>query len=344
MKRAKPPLLIGMVLAATMCLSSASAQAQSVEDFYQGKTITLVVSAAPGGSSDYLARELANFYGKHIPGNPAVVVVNQPGAGGMVAAAQLQLNQPRDGTVIALLQRNNLYRPLLDAGEQFDPREVSWLGSLTKETYAISVWEGAPVETAEDLFTTPLIMGATGFVNETRTLPAMMNAYMGTKFEIIHGYSGSEEVGLAMERGEVQGKAGTTTNLLSAVEANWQRDGKLRVLMQVGLADHPSFPDVPNILSFIEDPDTEAAIRFMIAPFEAGRPLAAPPDVPADRLDALRAAFDATVADPEFVAHMERQGQPLEPIPGLAVEEIVTGLYATPEPILAKVRAVLAAE
>jgi tripartite-type tricarboxylate transporter receptor subunit TctC len=317
-------------------------QAQTPEEFYEGKTLTLVISAAPGGASDFFARAFADYFSKHIPGQPQVVVTNQPGGGGIVAASQLQRSQPRDGTVIALLQKNNLYRPLVEGMEdQADPREVSWIGSLNKDVYYIFAWEGTPVQTADEMFTKTMSLGATGFANENRTLPAMMNEYMGTKFDIIPGYQGSDEVGLAMERGEVDGKVGTLGNLMSGSEAAYLHDDKIKILVQLGLTTHPAFPDVPNLTTYIKDPDVLALAKFMIQPFDVGRPLAAPKGLPEDRLATLRAAFDATTADPEFIAHMKKLNSDIDPVSGVEIERIIGDIYATPEPILAKARKLL---
>lgn len=333
--------LAGALFGAAFALSS-TAQAQTVEEFYKGKTVTFIISAAAGGSTDFFGRAFANYFAKHIPGQPTVIVVNQPGAGGLLAGTQLQNTQPRDGTVVALLQRNNLYLPLVsDQNKEFDPRKVNWVGSLNKEEYAITSWETSPVKTTEDMFTTSMTMGATGYANETRTIPALMNEYLGTKFDIVMGYQGSEEVGLAMERGEVNGKAGTVSNLSTGAEAGWVKDGKLKVLMQIGLQPNPDFPDVPNIMTYIKDPEVKSLFTFMVAPFEAGRPLAAPPEVPADRLEALRKAFDDATSDPALIADLKKVNATVEPVSGVTVQAIVEDLYKTPQPVLEKVKTLI---
>ncbi|MBZ9653743.1 Bug family tripartite tricarboxylate transporter substrate binding protein [Phyllobacterium lublinensis] len=341
MKLLKMVRIAGAVFGAGLVLTGA-AQAQTVEEFYKGKNLTFIISAAAGGSTDFFGRAFAKYYAKHIPGQPNVIVVNQPGAGGLLVGTQLQTTQPRDGTVVALLQRNNLYLPLVsDENKEFDPRKVNWLGSLNKEEYAITSWETSPVKKTEDLFTTQMTMGATGYANETRTIPALMNEYLGTKFDIVMGYQGSEEVGLAMERGEVNGKAGTVSNLATGAEAGWVKDGKLKVLMQIAMQPNPSLPEVPNIMTYIKDPDVKSLFTFMVSPFEAGRPMAAPPEVPADRLEALRKAFDDAAADPEFIADLKKVNSTVEPVSGVAVQEIVENLYKTPQPVLDKVKALI---
>lgn len=321
---------------------STAAFAQTPEEFYKGKTVTMVISAAPGGASDFFGRQFASYLGKHIPGQPQVIVTNMPGASGMTAALSLQSNQPKDGTVIALLQRNNFYLPLVsEQNKAFDPKGVSWIGSLNKENYTLIAWENAPAKTPADIFTTPMTVGATSFANENRTFPAMMNEYFGTKFEIIPGYEGNEAVGLAMERGEVQARMQTVNSLTSGSEAAWYKDGKVRVLMQVALEKSPLLPDVPLITDYSKDPDVLAMANFMLAPLKAGRPFAVPPGVPEDRVAALRAAFDAAAADPAFLEEMKKANSDVDPITGQDVEAIIDSLYATPAPVLDNVKKLL---
>lgn len=329
-----------MALAVTTAMSwQVSAQAQTVEEFYKGNTVTMIVSAPAGTLSDFLARQFADFYSQNIPGHPSIVVMNVAGAGGMVAAAQLQFNQPSDGTVIGFLQRNNLYLPLVEENhDRFDPRELSWIGSLDQVRYTIVATADSPVQTAEQMFTTPMIIGATGFANENRTLPAMMNEYLGTKFEIVHGYTGREEVYLAMERGEADGWLPTIDGLVSGEPAQQIASGDLKVLMQLDWDNHPAFPDVPNFSNYVTDPAAKALIDFFILPFQAGRPLAVPADVPEDRLAALREAFETTVRDPAFIAHMAKQNSEIDPVTGADIERVIAALYATPEDVLNSAR------
>jgi|TARA_A100001391_G_scaffold87150_1_gene57551 tripartite-type tricarboxylate transporter receptor subunit TctC len=333
----------GAVLVMSLGMAHA-VSAQTAEEFYSGSPVTIMVSAPAGTLSDVLARQFAIFFSRHIPGEPDIIVMNVAGAGGMVAAGQLQNNQPADGSVIGFLQRNNLYRSLVDGtNDTFDPREVEWIGSLNKEKYAIVASEQSPVQTADDMFTTPMVIGATGFANENRTLAALMNDHLGTQFDIIHGYSGREEVYLAMERGEVDGWLPTITGLITGDQARQVAEGEMTVLMQLGWENDPAFPDLPNFSDYVEDPEVEALIDFLILPFEAGRPLAVPAGVPEDRVAVLRDAFTATMEDPEFMALMEEAGSPLEPISGAEIATVVGELYATPESTLEDVRTLVTA-
>jgi tripartite-type tricarboxylate transporter receptor subunit TctC len=307
------------------------ASGQSVENFYHGKTLTLVVSADAGTPTDIIARQFARFFVKYIPGHPQAIVMNVVGAGGMVAAASLQTRQPDDGSVIGFLQRNNLYIPLVDTRQnRFDPRKVRWLGSLNKVEYCIVGMTRTGVLTADDLTKKKIYIGATGYANEDRTLPALLDEYIGAKMSIVPGYTGRGEVYLAMQRGEVDGWASTIDGLQQGEPVRMLANGKMKVLLHLGWTSPPEFPNVPNLSSYITDPNVKALFNLFLLPFQAGRPIAVPEGVPQDRLDALRAAFAKTIKDPDFIDAMKRSGFPIDPIDGAAVEQIVSKLYATP--------------
>lgn len=328
----------GIALAAAAVFGS-PVFAQSVEAFYRGKTITLLVSADAGTPTDLIARQFANHFAKNIPGQPKAIVMNVVGAGGMVAAASLQSKQPSDGSVIGFLQRNNLFVPLLEQKQNgFDPRKVTWIGSLDKVQYCLVAMSRAGVASGDDLLKKTLTIGATGFSNENRTLPALLNEYVGTKMNIVPGYSGRGEVYLAMQRGEIDGWAPTLDGLREGEPAKMIADGRMKVLMHLGWQSPPEFPNVPNLSNYVTKPEVKSLFDFFLLPFQAGRPLAVPKNVPQDRVDALSAAFVKTVADPVFVAAMKAQGYPLDPIDGKAVEQIVTKIYATPQVDLERAR------
>jgi tripartite-type tricarboxylate transporter receptor subunit TctC len=312
---------------------------QSVEDFYHGKILTIVVSADAGTPTDIIARQFARFFVNYVPGKPRAVVMNVVGAGGMVAAASLQTRQPNDGTVIGFLQRNNLYIPLLDPRQnRFDPRKVRWLGSLNKVEYCIVSMTRSGVTTADDLTKKKMYIGATGFANEDRTLPALLDDYLGAKMSIVPGYTGRGEVYLAMQRGEVDGWASTIDGLQQGEPVRMLADGKMKVLLHLGWTSPAPFSDVPNLSAYITDPSVKALFNLFLMPFDAGRPVAVPQGVPQDRLDALRAAFAKTIADPDFIDAMKKSGYPIGPIDGSAVEQIVSKLYATPQPQIESAR------
>jgi tripartite-type tricarboxylate transporter receptor subunit TctC len=347
MKLLKTRLLLGIAAATTMAVLSwfAPARADEVEDFYKGKSVTFLVSAPAGSLTDFVARNFADHFKSHMVGHPDVVVLNLPGAGGMMAAAQLQLKEVKDGTVIGFLQRNNLYVPLIEGPKSgFDPRELQWLGSLEKVAYAMVAMNTSEVKTTEDLFTKPLILGATGYSNENRTLPAMLNDMIGTKFKIIHGYDARGEVYLAMERGEVDGWASTVAGLSIPDTKQMLDQGRLKVLLHLGFESPAPFGDVPNLSSYLTKPEDKELYAFFTRSMEAGRPVGVPKGVPADRLAALRKAFDESAADPDFLAAMKAKDYPVEAINGAEVEKVVEGLYATSDATMEKVRAIMTAK
>ncbi len=328
--------LSGVALAAAGVVP---AFAQPVEEFYRGKSLTLIVGADAGTPTDIIARQFAQTFVGYLPGRPDPVVMNVVGAGGMVAAASLQSRQPRDGTAIGFLQRNNLYIPLLDPRQNvFDPRRARWLGSLSKVEYCLVAMTRAGVRNADDLFRKKIYLGATGFSNENRMMPALLDQYLGTRLSIVPGYTGRGEVYLAMQRGEVDGWASTVDGLSEGEPARMIAQGKLKVLLHLGWSSPPEFPDVPNLSAYVTRPDVKALFDFFLLPFQAGRPIAVPEGVPPDRLAALRAAFSRTIADPRFIAAMKKQGYPIDPIDGAAVEQIVAQLYASSPEALAGVR------
>lgn len=333
------------ILAGTALLTALSlgvAHGDDVENFYRLNVVTLLVSAAPGGGADIFARAFAPYLAKHIPGEPNIVVSNLPGAGGMVAAIQLQNTLPTDGTHIAMLQRNNFYLPLISKDSlQFDPRSVHWLGSLAKEKHALIVWHDAPVNTLADLQSVPIRIGATGFANENRIFPEMMNRYLGTKFDIVAGYEGNQALGLALERHEIQGEVVLDNNLVGQAEAAWFKDGKIKVVVQAGPSRSEVLPDVINVLEAIEDPMGRDVFNFMSLPLDASRPLAVSANVPPERLQALTAAFDAASADPQFLETMKQMKMLVSPISGKEVDAIIDHLYQASPEVVTEVSAMI---
>ncbi|MDR1935151.1 MAG: hypothetical protein LBS49_06165 [Candidatus Accumulibacter sp.] len=331
--------LCGFILAAATMLSG-PVLGQSVEEFYRGKNLTLIVSADAGTPTDTIARQFARFFVKHVPGQPQPIVMNVVGAGGMVAASSLQTKQPNDGTVIGFLQRNNLYTSLLDKRSTFDPRKMTWLGSLEKVHYCLVGMTRSGVTTADDLFTKKMTLGATGFTNENRILPAMLNEHIGTQLSIVPGYTGRGEVYLAMQRGEVDGWASTIDGLREGEPARMLADGSMKVLLHLAWESHPDYPQVSNLSSYVTKPEVKALFDFFLLPFDAGRPIALPEGVPQDRVDALRAAFAKMIVDPEFLTVLKSIGYLVEAVDGKVVEDIVNKLYATPESVLELARQV----
>jgi len=323
-----------------------SANAQTPEEFYQDKTVTVVISAAAGTASDTVGRMFVDHLARHFPGSPNLVVVNKPGAGGMAAASELMLSEAKDGTVIALLQRNNFYIPLIMGREsQFDPRKVRWVGSINGEEYPNNILaiDTSPVQSAEEIFEKPMVIGATGFSHENRSIPAMLNKYLGAQFSIIPGYEGRGEVYLAMERGEVDGwMQGFNTLRTSSGGGDWVQAGRAKPIIVIGSERHPDWPDVPAITEFVDNDEQRAVVDFFLTPLRAGRPFAVPGEVPNDRVEAIRAAFVDTFNDPQA---MEQLSVALEGnvtlIDAHVLEGLVEIIYHAPEAVVEGAREIL---
>src|SRR5262249_4381493 len=236
------------------------------------------------------------------------------------------------------LQRNNLAEPLFaDHDIGFDPRQLSWLGSLNKDTYVIIAWHTAAVKTIEDAFRRELVLGNTGGGTENVTFPLLLNRTLGTRFKLVRGYKGSDEVALAIERGEVQGRAITWTTLRSDHPA-WLAEHKVNLLIQLATQPHPDLPTVPSVLDYVKSASDRQLLELMFAPLEAGRPIALPPETPPDRLAALRAAVDRLAQDPEFLREIASRGSSVEMLGGADTQMLVENLYRTPPDILARAR------
>ena len=336
MKLTKMALLC-MMMGATVWSAPARAQ-QNTADFYHGKQLRLLVGASTGGGADLYARIFAKYYSQHMPGRPVVVIHNMPGAGGLLVAGRIQNVEPRDGTVIASLQRNNLIQPLLsDKNVGFDPRKVNWLGSLNKEIYVVIAWHTAPVKTAQEMFEKEMLIGSTGGGSETLTFPLLINAQLGAKFKIVKGYPGSDEIALAIERGEVHGRAVTWTTL-KGDHPTWIAEKKINILVQLATEPSPELPNVPGIMAFAKDPSTRALFEFVFAPLQAGRPFAAPLEIPADRLAALQKAFADTANDRAFEQELKVRGGSVELYTAEQTQRLVKNIYETPDDIVTTVK------
>lgn len=323
---------------------STNVQAQSVEQFYKGQAVKMIMGAAPGGGADLYARILIKHLPKHVPGNPTFVIVNQPGAGGLVAAGGIQNTAPKDGSTIGFLQRNNVLEPVLSATDTgFDPRRVAWLGSLSRDTYVIFSWHTSGAKTFKDATEREIILGNTGGTNENVTFPLLLNQTVGAKFKLVRGYKGSDDIALAIERGEVQGRAISWTTL-KGDHAAWMREKKVNILVQFGMRRNPDIPDVPLALDFVKSEEDRRIFELMFAPLDSGRPFAAPIDVPADRIAALRKAFVDVAANPEFRAEVAQRGGTIELMTGEDIQALVGKLYQTPPALIQKVRTLLRAK
>jgi tripartite-type tricarboxylate transporter receptor subunit TctC len=308
---------------------------------YAGRQITIIVSSAPGGGYDAITRTVGRHLGKHIPGNPTIVVQNMNGAGGIVAANHLYNIASRDGSVIAQLQNTVPFEPMYGHQQaRYEPTKLNWIGSPSKETALVIAWSGSPIRTLEDATRREFIMAATGASSTPAFYARLLADIFALKVKLISGYPGQAEQFLAMERGENEGGPSTFLSSLKVMRPTWIPEKKIRLLLQYALEPSPELEDVPFALDLLKDrPADRKLMEVASAPLTLGRPFAAPPEVPADRLALLRQGFSATFADREFRADCEKQGLECDaPSSGERIQEIVADAYAAPADVIARLR------
>jgi tripartite-type tricarboxylate transporter receptor subunit TctC len=333
------PALALFVIVLFVLVPTAPAAAQPVADFYRGRTITISVGLSVGGGYDLHARVLARYLGKHVPGAPAILVKNAPGAGGLTLVNSLYSALARDGTELATFERGILLEPLLDTNQaRFDPLRFSWIGSTDNDASTCLSWHTSAVKTMDDVMRQELIVGGTGSTAIANTFPRVLNAVLGTKFRVIPGYPGANDALLAMERGETQGFCSLGFATLEAIRPGWMRDRKVNIFVQLALQKSSEHPEVPLALDFAKSEADRQAIALIVSPNLFARPFAAPPGVPAERIEALRKAFDATVADPDFLAEAKARGLHIDLVTGVELDAALRRIYATPKEIVTRVK------
>lgn len=315
----------GALLAGVLALGGlAPAAAQTPEEFYRGNTITLLVGYSPGGTYDITARLIAQHMGKHIPGNPQILVENLPGGGSMTALLRLYGQAPRDGTTIGVIKRSYVIDPLINPeGQDYSPDEFIPIGSTSSEVSVAAVWHTAGVTTFDDLQEQRITVGATSATDGSVRFPVLAQNLAGAQIHIIPGYPGGNDVTLAMERGEVDGRFGWSWGSVKSRSADWLENEMIHIIWQMGLAPAPDLPDVPFVMDYAETELDRNALQLLFSPQGMAWPVIAPPGVPADRIEVLRAAFDATMTDPEFIADAERLEIEVDPVQGAVMEELV---------------------
>jgi tripartite-type tricarboxylate transporter receptor subunit TctC len=330
----------GMALAA---LQTSAASAQTAAAFYQGKSVDMQIGYSVGGGSDLYARLVARHLGRHIPGNPTTVPKNMEGAGSLRLANYLYSAAPRDGSVIGAISRGAAFDPLLTGkGASYDASKFSWIGSANNEVSVCVALRTSGIARFEDLLTKPLTVGSTGAGDDTYQFPTIINAVLGTKLKIVTGYPGGNDVSLALERGEVQGRCGWSWSSVETTRPEWIENKTIVVLVQMSLSKHPDLPDVPLIMDFAKTDEARQIFKLIFARQIMGRPFLAPPGVPADRLAALRQAFAETMTDPAFLADAAANKFEINPVGGGQLETLVNEIYRTPPDVTKKAAAILA--
>jgi tripartite-type tricarboxylate transporter receptor subunit TctC len=327
--------LAALLLGCARCWAADDSNAS----FYANRPVTIYVGFGPGGSASLYAQALSHHLGRFLPGNPTMTVQHMPGAGGLTVMNYIANTAPRDGTAFAITDRTSAFEPLMgNINAKFDGRELNWLGTANVENTTCISWYTSPVRTLQDAMTQELVIGGTGSNATEVIFPKAINELIGTKFRSIIGYAGSNEMDLAMERGELQGNCGLGWTLIKNRHPDWLANKKINILFQMAMEKHPDLPDVPLITDYAKTPDDRKIFEFLFAPQKMGRPFFAPPGVPADRVTALRDAFSRTLQDPQFLAEAARLGLEVQLVAGADVQQIVESLYATPPELLARVR------
>jgi tripartite-type tricarboxylate transporter receptor subunit TctC len=324
------------ILIAVSLAAVAAARAQSVEEFYKGKNINLLVGFTPGGGYDLYARLLARHIGRHIPCQPTIVVQNMPGAGSLRSAQFLYTAAPKDGTTIATFSRQMGITPLLQPGVQFDGTKLTWLGSITNEVSTCVTWHTSRVKTWNDLLEKQVTLGGDAPGADPDLFALLYKNVFDAKIRLVSGYHGTSPLVLAMERGEVDGLCGLSWSTIKSRHLNWFKEKKINVLVQAALKKEPDLADVPLVIDLTRSAEQRQIIKLFVASQETARPFAAPPDIPADRKAALIAAFEKTMKDPEFLADAQRLNVDINPLDAKTIDNLLAELYATPTNVIEK--------
>jgi tripartite-type tricarboxylate transporter receptor subunit TctC len=311
--------------------------AQAPAEFYRGKTIELDIGLGVGGAYNAYARMLARTMSRYIPGNPAIVPKNIEGAGSMRLANLLYNAAPRDGTSFGTINRGTPFEPLLgNKGAQFDATRFNWIGSTNNEVSVCVSWHSSGIATFADARERELIVGATGPSTDTYQFPKIANAVLGTKFKIVTGYTGGNDVDLAMERGEVAGRCGWSWTSVKGLHQAWLDRREINILYQMGLSKHRDLANVPLIIDLARTEEERAILRLVFARLVMAWPFLAPPGTPRERVDALRNAFMQTMQDKDFLAEAAKAGLAITPVKGEDIQNLVQQVYATPPEIARK--------
>ena len=320
------------------------AHAQSPSDFYKGKNVELIIGYPTGGSNDIYSRLVAQHLGRHIPGNPNVITRNMPGAGSFLAVNTIYNTSPKDGTVLGLGSPTMaLDEKLGNKGVRFKTSELIWIGRLGPLVNMVFTWKTSPVKTIEDAMKIESTLSGTGAGSTVSIYPLTLNNVLGAKFKLVMGYKGSNEAMLALERGEVEGHS-TAFEAVRAAKPSWLKDGSINILAQFGLQRLPELPTVPTAIEVADTPEKKQILTSIMSASEIGTSFFTTPGVPADRVQALRRAFDATTKDPALIADLNKMGMSMGPMTGEEVQKLIATVVDMSPELLEKVRKAYPAE
>ena len=327
-------LLAGCVLAALPMAASAA----GVEDFYRGRNVPLIIGYSAGTGYDLYGRLLARFIGRHIPGNPTIVAQNMPGAGSLKAANYIYGVAPKDGSVLGMVGRSAPLEPLL-GDAQFDGRNFTWLGSIASSSSLCTAWHTTGIKTWQDALTKPFALAGEGSGSDPDNFARIMKNLFGAKVRLVSGYPGGNEMNLAIERGEVDGRCGWSWDSMKSTRSDWLRDKKINLLAVFSLQKAADIPaEVPLVGDLAGSDEHRRILRLHLAGQSFGRPFFTSPGVPAERKAALRAAFDATMQDADFIAETSRAKLEVSPTSGAEIDRLLADVYATPKDVIEKAK------
>jgi tripartite-type tricarboxylate transporter receptor subunit TctC len=338
--------LLASIGAADLAAGAAFAQeagSSDIANFYRGKQMRIIVRSGPGGGFDLYSRLLARFIVKHIPGNPTMVTQNMPAGGGLAAISYVGEIAPQDGTVVTMIGQSLPFDQALGYTPSFkqDLRTFHWIGNLSDSNLLTYTWHTRGIKSMNDARSQEVSLGSTGAGDVGSWLPALYNQVLGTKFKIINGYQGFADVKLAMERGEIDGFGANPLASITSLQPQFIQDKLISILVQVGLRRESGLPDVPLLTELARADDEREVLGFVTKAMSVGRPIGVGPGVPADRVEVLRKAFDATLADPEFIAEASRSRMEIGPMDGVTVQHLIDEVQSAPAGLRAKVRALM---
>ncbi len=333
----------GLLIAVSLSMMAPAANAQTPAEFYTKKNLRLLVGYGPGTGYDVYARAVGRHLGRHVPGHPNIVIENMPGAGGLTMANYLYNVAPKDGTAIGLVVNLFLEPMMGNKLARFDVGRFTWFGSVSRSTPLCFTWHTSGIKTLEDVKKRETLVGAIGRNTDSYYYPQLINSIIGTKFKPVLGYPDSGAIGVAMERGELHGFCSFTHSSIKSARPEWLSKNLINILVQLSLKKSPELPGVPLMLDLVKDEASRQALILMAGNWEAARPFAGPPGVPADRADALGKAFMATMKDQAFLADAKKLNMEVDPLDGAEVRAIIRQLYKTPKPVvdyMTKIRAI----
>ena len=326
----------------TVLLGTSIGAAQPVADFYRGKTIQLLIGYTVGGNYDLSARLLARHIGRHIPGNPTIVPQNMAGAGSLRLANLLYNVAPKDGTTFGMVGRGVSMEPLLGTdAAKFNSRHFTWIGSVSNETSVCVSWRTSKIKGWNDMLSMPFTVGGQGPGSDDDMFTNMLRNIFGVKARLVAGYPGGNEINLALERGEIDARCGWSWGAVKTTRSDWLARKEINLLLQIALQGASDLPDVPLVTGFVKTDRDKQILRLILSRQQMAWPFTAPPELPKDRAAALRAAFDATMRDPEYLAEAKQRGLEVNPMTGAAIDKLIADLYTTPADVVAAAKAAM---